>query len=210
MKKLSTIGLALIACLTCSAGVLPAYAENGASSDNASINHVRTVSATESSMSTDTTGDTSGSAPTDAEARKAEAKAKQCARRQTVVNKITAHIAERGQKQLDLFTTIASRVEAFYTKSGKTLSNYDQLVTAVGTAQTNAQQAVDTIKSTTITLKCDGTDPNGAGASFKAALKSEIQALKDLRTAVKNLTVGVKSVQGTTSSGDNSSAGGQQ
>ncbi len=211
MKKVSIIGLTLSACLIFSVAALPAYAENSASShDSSRTESARDVSTAEGSSGADSTSDASEAAKTNAQNRQAEAKAKQCDRRQVVVNKITAHIAERGQKQLDLFTTIATRVEVFYTKSGKTLSNYDELVAAVNTAQASAQQTVDGIKSTTITLKCDGTDPNGAGASFKTALKSEIQTLKDYRTAVKNLIVGVKSVQGTTSSGDNSSTGGEQ
>lgn len=211
MKKLSTVLVTIIASLMFSAGMVPAYAENSASANSgSSTKHTETISTTEDSNTTTSSSDTSGSANTTAQDRKDAAKAKQCARRQTVVNSITARIAARSQKQLDLFTTIATRVETFYTKSGKTLSNYDQLVAAVNTARTTAQQTVGTIKATTITLKCDGTDPNGAGASFKTALKSEIQALKAYRTAVKNLTVGVKSVQGTTSSGDTSNAGGQQ
>jgi len=122
-------------------------------------------------------------------------KLKQCQKSETKVDSSIARIRARGQKQLDLFTTIATRVETFYTKSGKTLSNYDALVTAVNTQKAVSQQAVNTLKAQNLTFKCgDGTDHKLAKQTFKVALKTEIQALKDYRTAVKNLIVGVKSV----------------
>lgn len=145
---------------------------------------------------------------TDASTRLAATKLKVCQHREKAIDNIMARIAERGQKQLDLFTTIATRTETFYTTKGKTLSNYDALVTDVTAKQTAAQTAVDTIKADKANFKCDGTDPHGASTTFKTDLKLEISALKDYRTSVKNLIVGVKSVQGTTSSNDN--AGGSQ
>jgi hypothetical protein len=145
-----------------------------------------------------------------AETRLVDAKLKACQNRETAINNIMARIATRGQKQLDLFTTIATRVETFYTTKGKTLSSYDALVADVTAKKTAAQTAVDTVKADQANFKCDGTDPHGASDTFKADLKLEISALKDYRTAVKNLIVGVKSVQGTTSSTDKSTTGGSQ
>lgn len=139
----------------------------------------------------------------------ADAKLKACQNRQKTINNIMARISDRGQKQLDLFTTIAVRVETFYIDKGKTLSNYDELVADVTTKKEAAQTAVDAVKANSITFKCDGTDPKGVVTTFKDSLKSGIDALKAYRTSVKNLIVGVKSVQGTTSSSENSQ-GGQQ
>lgn len=134
-----------------------------------------------------------------------------CQRRETAIDNIMARIAERGQKQLDLFTTIATRVETFYTDKGKTLSNYDALVADVNAKKDAAQAAVNQVKADKANFKCDGTDPHGAAAAFKNDLKLEISALKDYRTSIKNLIVGVKSVQGTTSSSQKSSTtGGNQ
>lgn len=140
-----------------------------------------------------------------AEKRLAADKLKVCEDRQQVITNIMTRLGDRGQKQLDLFTTIAQRTEKFYTEKGKTLSNYDALVAAVNTKQAAAQAAVSIIKSTSVDFKCDGTDPKGVAAAFKDNLKVEIAALKEYRTAVKNLIVGVKSVQGTTSSTDSTS-----
>lgn len=150
-------------------------------------------------------------AQTAAQTRLADAKLKACQNREKAINNILARIADRGSKQIDVFNKIAQRTEAFYTTKGKTLSTYDALVADVNAKKAVAQTAVDTVKSSSVSFKCDGTDPKGAAASFKDSLKSEIAALKDYKTAVKNLIVGVKSVQGTTSStGDKTTTGGQQ
>jgi len=109
-------------------------------------------------------------------------------------------LGDRGQKQIDLFSTIAERTEKFYTDKGKALTNYDALVADVAAKKTAAQSAVDTVKSTSVEFKCDGNDPKGVAATFKERLKAEIAAMKAYKTSVKNLIVGVKSVQRTVAS----------
>jgi len=132
--------------------------------------------------------------------RLAENKLKLCQKREVAIDHILTRIGDRGQKQIDLFSTIATRVETFYTTKGKVLTNYNALVADVSANKIAAQTAVDAVKSETVTFKCDGTDPKGAVSSFKVALKAEIAALKAYKTSVRNLIVGVKSVQGTTTS----------
>lgn len=138
-----------------------------------------------------------------AQTRLADAKLKACENRQKAIKNIMARVADRGTKQLDVFTKISERIQAFYTNKGKTLSNYDALVAEVNTKKAAAEAAVQTVKDSSTTFACDGDNPKGIMDSFKESLKAEITALKDYRTAVKNLIVGVKSVQGTTSSSDN-------
>ena len=133
----------------------------------------------------------------------ADAKLKSCQNRQKAITNIMTRMADRGQKQLDLFSTIATRTETFYTTKGKTLSNYDALVADVTAKKAAAQIQVDTLKADSVSFKCDGTDPRSMADSFKTQLKAEISALKEYRTSVKNLIVGVKSVQGSTTSADN-------
>ena len=129
----------------------------------------------------------------------ADAKLKACQKRETAINNIMARTIDRSNKQIKVFDTIATRTEAFYTSKGKTLSGYAALVSAVSTAKAKATTDLAAMK-TTADLKCDGTDPKGAASAFKTNLKLEIADLKAYKTAVKNLIVGVKSVQGTDSS----------
>lgn len=147
---------------------------------------------------------------TAAQTESANVKLRVCQNRQKAITNIMGRIADRGQKQLTLFSTIANRVETFYANKGKTLNNYDALVADVNAKQAAAQTTVDTIKSASTGFHCDGTNPQGFVGSFKDDLKSEITALQNYRTSVKNLAVGVKSAQGTKSSAANQSKGDNQ
>jgi uncharacterized protein YmfQ (DUF2313 family) len=133
-----------------------------------------------------------------AQTRLTDTKLKVCQLREKTVGNIMARMSDRGAKQLDVFSKIADRTEAFYVKAGKVLSNYDVLVADVVATKADAQTAVDAVKNTSTTFKCDGTNPKGVASSFKASLEAQNKALKAYKTAVKNLIVGVKSVQGTT------------
>lgn len=146
---------------------------------------------------TPTTNKTNEHATTkaDHQVRLTAVKLKVCEKRQKNITNIMSRISDRGQKQLDLFTTIATKTEAFYVNKGHTLANYQTLVDAVNAKQAAAKTTVATIKTDGANFNCSSTDPQGSIATFKTALKSEIQALKDYKTAVKNLIVGVKSVQ---------------
>lgn len=145
----------------------------------------------------------------EAKTRLADVKLKVCQNRQKAITNIMARISDRGQKQVDLFGTIADRTEAFYTEKGKTLSNYDMLVADVAAKKVNAQTAVDNTKSASTEFNCDGADPKGAVATFKNNLEVQNGALKDYKTAVKNLIVGVKSVQSTTTPAANTTGDNQ-
>ncbi len=139
-----------------------------------------------------------------AQTRLADAKLRACENREKAIQSILARIADRGTKQLDVFNKISERVQAFYVDKGRTLDNYDELVAEVDAKKADAEAAVETIKTTSVDFACDGEDPKGMISQFKESLKTEIAVLKDYKTAVKNLIVGVKSVQGTTSSSENS------
>lgn len=133
-----------------------------------------------------------------AKTRLEDAQLRACENRQRVIKNIMSRIADRGQKQLGLFTKISERVQKFYTDKGLTLSNYDELVADVNAKKAAAQAALDEIKSTSTEFECDGDDPKGVVEHFREALKTKIEALKAYRTSIRNLIVGVKSVQSTT------------
>lgn len=130
------------------------------------------------------------------------ARLKACQAREKAITAIMSRVAERGQKHLEVFSTIASRAESFYTnkEKDKTLANYAALVADVNAKKAAAQTAVANVASKSASFKCDINDPRGVITSFKDALKSEIQALQAYRTAVKNLIVGIKSVHGSATS----------
>ncbi len=126
----------------------------------------------------------------------AEAKLKVCQNREKAINNIMGRLGDRGSKQLQVIGKISERTQTFYKEKGKTLTNYDALVADVTVKKAAAEAAVAKIKATSVTFACDGTDPKGAAASFKENLRAQHVAIKSYKTAVKNLIVGVKSVQG--------------
>lgn len=126
--------------------------------------------------------------------RLSEVKLGVCQKREKTIDNIIARMGDRGTRQLDIFTKIADRTEAFYAKSGKVLTDYDSLVNEVNASKADVLAVMPT---TTVSFKCDGSDPKGMATSFKASRTAENTALKALKTAVRNLIVGVKSVQST-------------
>lgn len=196
----SAASLVLLAMSTVSVAALGNQGRANALSD--------TTTADSGDATTDTTTPTATSKAEDARNKATEhqavaaekaktAKQNACLRHETVIKRTIARIADRGQKQSELFTSIANRTETFYTNKGKTLANYDELVADVTTKQAAAAETLTTVKSDGADFSCDTADPKAGATAFKTALKSEIAALKDYRTAVKNLIVGVKSVQST-------------
>jgi hypothetical protein len=94
-------------------------------------------------------------------------------------------------------STIAERTEKFYTDKGKTVTNYDDLVAAVNNAKTTTQADVANLKTLIGNgFDCSGDNPKGTAASVKAAIEQTRTDMKAYKTAVKNLIVAVKSVQG--------------
>ncbi len=201
MKIITRLGIVSASVLLLTLGGLPVFAESASSHVNAEA--AEATSETTSNKITSTEDQTSNRREA-AKTKLADAKLRACQNREKAIHNIMGRIADRGQKQLDLFSSIAIKTETFYTNKGKTLSNYDALVADVVAKKSAAQTTVDTVAANSVTFKCDGTDPKGAAASFKDSLKTEITALKDYKTAVKNLIVGVKSVQSTdkTTGGD--------
>ena len=187
MKKLRYV----LATLLCTFALAAPVAAVGAP---VTVTHERAAEASQSSDETATTTQ---------ETKLSENKRKVCEKHQTVITNIMKRMSARGQRQLDLFTSIAEKTEKFYTAKGKTVSNYDQLTADVSAKKAAAQSAVDALSATSTSFTCSQDNPKGVATSFKAELKTEISALKAYKTSVKNLIVAVKSAQGTTTSGEN-------
>lgn len=129
--------------------------------------------------------------------RLADNKLRVCEQRADNIEAIMERASARAERQLGVFTTIADRVKAFYVEKGYTLETYDDLVAAVDSAKADAEANLETLQGLE-PFDCESEDPKGQVEAFKLALQSINQDLKDYRTAVKNLIVGVKSAGGTT------------
>ncbi len=122
------------------------------------------------------------------------AKLRVCQIRQKNIQKIMTRAVVRAENQVKVFTTISNRVTSFYVKKGNTLPNYDELVAAVDATKAKVQTDITGLQSQA-SFSCDSDDPKGSTETFKTVLKQVNEDLKTYRTAIKNLIVGVKSVQ---------------
>ncbi|MFZ2836602.1 MAG: hypothetical protein WAZ21_04765 [Candidatus Saccharimonadales bacterium] len=132
--------------------------------------------------------------------RLSDTKLRVCQKHQSSITNAMARISNRGEKQLDLFSRIAERTQEFYVKKGTVLSNYDALVADVSTKKEAARAAITMIAEHSGSFECSSDDPKGSVVSFRDHQTQAIEALKEYKTSVKNLIVGVKSVQGVASS----------
>lgn|SRR5487761_1534567 len=184
---------------------LPAQATAHAQGNTNTNTSTGATAATSQQPTTSGQGSSQANGQANGQAHLATAQLKACQNRENAINNIMTRIDTRAQNQITLFGTIATRVEAFYTKQGKTVSNYDQLVAAVNTAEAQANTDFGTVK-TNSTFSCSASDPKGMVTAFQGYLKTEISDLQNYRTAVKNLIVAVASANGVTVSNSNQSS----
>jgi hypothetical protein len=185
VRRFLFVGIALAMMLS----VIPAqsaFARSSTELDQSS----QATSEGDSDVTTESTRDKTG----EPAKRLSAAKLRVCERRATVIKNSMTRSRERADRHIKLFTAIADRTKAFYVKKGNTLANYDELVAAVDTAKAKAEAGLS-VTPTATEFDCNGTDPKGMGMAFRAALKQEVEDLKAYKTAVKDLVVGVKSVQ---------------
>lgn len=195
MNKKAIFGIALSVALLLPVSVL-AHGETG---------KARAAETTEDSTDTDTTRIQELREQHEAqmeairEQRKARlegAKLQLCERRQDVIKKNIDKSVEQAQKHMDVFTKIADRVIAFANDNNRKPDNFDALVAEVNAKKTAAQAAIDA--AGTADFDCTSDAPKGQIEAFRATFKSMKSALKEYRTSIKNLIVGVKNTQPTT------------
>jgi hypothetical protein len=122
------------------------------------------------------------------------AKLKVCNNRKENIDKHVSQISERATKHLAVFNSISERVQAFYTTKGNTLANYDALVADVQAKKATASSTVDALVAQKSSVDCESNAPKAAITTYKTALDEARAALKEYRLSIKNLIVGVKSV----------------
>lgn len=131
----------------------------------------------------------------------AAGKMRACQVREGVIKNRLENMTNRAMNMADTFMEIAGRTEEFYTTTsvpaGKTVANYGALVAAIATNKTAIITALDKMKTNQAAFTCTG-NVSTQMSGFRADMKTVIDALKKYRTAVKNLIVAVRSVNGDT------------
>lgn len=133
-----------------------------------------------------------------AKTRLKDTRLKACQNREKRIAKLMNNLTDRATRQVMVFNQIAERTQNFYMEKGKTLSNYESLVAEVYAKKAAAEAAIAKTESARAEFSCGANDPKGVSTAFKENLKAQNEAMKAYKTTVKNLIVGVKSVNATT------------
>lgn len=132
------------------------------------------------------------------EARKLEittkldaARKERCEAREERINKIIGKAAEQSTKQLDVFRKIEDKVVAFYADKQLSADNYDALLTAANEKEAAVQVAIESTEVILLDCEAEGA-ARELGTLARSSVKTLHEALKEYRTAIKDLIVGVK------------------
>jgi hypothetical protein len=121
---------------------------------------------------------------------------KRCQSLQTMLNKQITKFSQNAQNHLTTFNSVLTKVQAYATKNNVSTTTYTSLVAAATTQQTNATQAVDALKSVSVTFNCTQQDPASSLSTIKAAVNSARTALqayqKSIAAIISNLEASTK------------------
>ncbi|MDD3035794.1 MAG: hypothetical protein PHO93_02645 [Candidatus Saccharimonadaceae bacterium] len=176
-KHTQTLKVLLLAGFMSVAITMPAFAisDNAGGTDNQSDN---------SNQSDSSQSNSSG---------KLDDKKKQiCERNSNRIRNMFTNMNSLGEGRLNLFDNIAQKVQKFYSDNKLNVENYDQLVQEINSTKEAAQLAIQAAVSTSSQFGCDTDDPKGTVNQYKVQVKTQVQALKDYRTAVKDLISAVQ------------------
>lgn len=120
-----------------------------------------------------------------------DAKKKICQGSENRIQNMFNNMNRLSERQMNVFNDIAERVKAYYVNNNLKVDNYDQLVQKIETARIAVQTTLQANVRTASQFGCDKDNPKGVATQFKAQVKTQIQELKDYRTAVKNLITAV-------------------
>lgn len=135
---------------------------------------------------------------TPAQTRLSAARLRVCQLHETVIKTRLSHLGQLASSMEDKFASISGRVQTYYTNkvlpSGKTVANYDTLVTDISTKKAAVDSALTKAKTDVAGFDCTVANPKGQLTSYRLDMQAVKQALKDYRTAIKDLIVAVRSI----------------
>jgi hypothetical protein len=121
---------------------------------------------------------------------------KRCQSLQTMLNKQISKFSQNAQTHLTTFNTVFTKVQAYATKNNVSTTTYTSLLATATADQSNATQAVDALKSVSVTFDCTQQDPASSLSTIKAAVDSARTSLqayhKDLGAIISNLEISAK------------------
>lgn len=124
-------------------------------------------------------------------------KLRSCQAKENSLKKRLASLIRTATNMLEKFDSIANRVKEFYINkvlsSGRSVSNYDALLADVEAKKALVQDAINKAKEDADSFTCTGNDPKGTLSQYRVNMQAVKTALKNYRTSIKNLIVGIHS-----------------
>ena len=143
-------------------------------------------------------------------ARLEEAKLRVCRLREKNIVNRSNQMIRHANRMVEVFGSIAARIQNYYltrlVPQGKTLPNYDVLVSDVQTNKNAIAPLLQALQTDISNFKCDGDNPGGQLTQFRTDIQAVIQGLKAYKTSIRNLIVAVASIRGETSGNASGSA----
>lgn len=123
---------------------------------------------------------------------------KACQVKEEVVKNRFESLSQLANNMLLKFTTIADKVKEYYSTkvipTGKTLTNFDNLVSDIQTKKTEVQTVLVQAQNRAAGFTCTTDNPKGKMTQFRDDMRLVKSALKDYRTSIRNLIVAVHSL----------------
>lgn len=127
-----------------------------------------------------------------------EAKMTSCLARQAAIKNQMATLINLTTKMENQFDTIAQRAVDYYNTSvvpsGKSVGNYDALITDIQTRKETIQAAVAMAQSDSNNFSCTANDPKLMMNQFRLNMQLVKVDLKGYRTSIRNLITAIHSV----------------
>lgn len=117
-----------------------------------------------------------------------------CERREQRINAITDRSVVQAKKQLGVFQKIEDRVKTFYEEKRNMADNYEALAAEADVKEAAAVAAIEATGSVELDCDIEG-EQRQVGTYMKELVRSHQTALKEYRTAIKNLIVAVAQAQ---------------
>lgn len=121
-----------------------------------------------------------------------------CQTREESVKNRLAQLTDLVTNMVAVFDRHATRVQNYYLNTlvpqGKTHPRYDALVAEIKTKKTAVDTALTKTKTDASGFSCSTGDPRELLTQFRTDMQATKKALKDYRTAIKNLIVVVSSL----------------
>ncbi len=133
--------------------------------------------------------------------RISQARRSVCETRQGAIENRMKALVKLVATMEEKFDSISARVQKYYTDkvipSGKTVANYDALITDIQTKKTATDTALAEVKTTSENFNCNADNPKDLYLTFRTGMQKNKTALHAYRLSIKNLIVAVRGVSPT-------------